>query len=176
MACPPTFLSCSASIFSILCLAVSPLALPRGWLSAWALADVSVAAGHTDRSGLGSVLRDLVKPGDENLREMNKKLQNMLEEQLTKNMHLHKASVAYQSPHLSIQPPASPATHHLLVLPFTHPIHQPLLHFPILQSTYFCQFSCSLFPLSSHPLHSSIYTYIHPTLASAHCTICPSAP
>ncbi|XP_059535644.1 GRIP1-associated protein 1 isoform X4 [Myotis daubentonii] len=57
---------------------------------AWALADVSVAAGHTDRSGLGSVLRDLVKPGDENLREMNKKLQNMLEEQLTKNMHLHK--------------------------------------------------------------------------------------
>uniref|UniRef100_A0A994J772 GRIP1 associated protein 1 n=1 Tax=Homo sapiens TaxID=9606 RepID=A0A994J772_HUMAN len=46
--------------------------------------------GHTDRSGLGSVLRDLVKPGDENLREMNKKLQNMLEEQLTKNMHLHK--------------------------------------------------------------------------------------
>uniref|UniRef100_G3UF57 GRIP1 associated protein 1 n=1 Tax=Loxodonta africana TaxID=9785 RepID=G3UF57_LOXAF len=54
--------------------------------------DVSVAAGHTDRSGLGSVLRDLVKPGDENLREMNKKLRNMLEEQLTKNMHLHKAS------------------------------------------------------------------------------------
>ncbi|KAF3812811.1 hypothetical protein GH733_019174 [Mirounga leonina] len=63
--------------------------------------DVSVAAGHTDRSGLGSVLRDLVKPGDENLREMNKKLQNMLEEQLTKNMHLHKASVAYQPTHLS---------------------------------------------------------------------------
>uniref|UniRef100_A0A8C8JVK7 GRIP1-associated protein 1 n=1 Tax=Oncorhynchus tshawytscha TaxID=74940 RepID=A0A8C8JVK7_ONCTS len=42
--------------------------------------------------GLGSVLRDLVKPGDENLREMNKKLQNMLEEQLTKNMHLQKSS------------------------------------------------------------------------------------
>uniref|UniRef100_A0A8C2W918 GRIP1 associated protein 1 n=1 Tax=Cyclopterus lumpus TaxID=8103 RepID=A0A8C2W918_CYCLU len=42
------------------------------------------------RGGLGSVLRDLVKPGDENLREMNKKLQNMLEEQLTKNMHLQK--------------------------------------------------------------------------------------
>ncbi|XP_068964307.1 GRIP1-associated protein 1 isoform X3 [Petaurus breviceps papuanus] len=52
--------------------------------------DVSGPSGHTDRSGLGSVLRDLVKPGDENLREMNKKLQNMLEEQLTKNMHLHK--------------------------------------------------------------------------------------
>ncbi|KAF3861013.1 hypothetical protein F7725_001268 [Dissostichus mawsoni] len=43
-----------------------------------------------ERGGLGSVLRDLVKPGDENLREMNKKLQNMLEEQLTKNMHLQK--------------------------------------------------------------------------------------
>ncbi|XP_007507762.1 GRIP1-associated protein 1 isoform X6 [Monodelphis domestica] len=52
--------------------------------------DVSGPSGHTDRSGLGSVLRDLVKPGDENLREMNKKLQNMLEEQLTKNLHLHK--------------------------------------------------------------------------------------
>ncbi|XP_072305535.1 GRIP1-associated protein 1 isoform X3 [Eucyclogobius newberryi] len=45
---------------------------------------------HTDRGKLGSVLRDLVKPGDDNLREMNKKLQNMLEEQLTKNMHLQK--------------------------------------------------------------------------------------
>ncbi|XP_063135819.1 GRIP1-associated protein 1 isoform X19 [Rattus norvegicus] len=66
--------------------------------------DVSVAAGHTDRSGLGSVLRDLVKPGDENLREMNKKLQNMLEEQLTKNMHLHKASVDHQTAHPSLQP------------------------------------------------------------------------
>lgn len=43
-----------------------------------------------ERGSLGSVLRDLVKPGDENLREMNKKLQNMLEEQLTKNMHLQK--------------------------------------------------------------------------------------
>uniref|UniRef100_A0A3B4EZC1 GRIP1 associated protein 1 n=1 Tax=Pundamilia nyererei TaxID=303518 RepID=A0A3B4EZC1_9CICH len=43
-----------------------------------------------DRGGLGSVLRELVKPGDENLREMNKKLQHMLEEQLTKNMHLQK--------------------------------------------------------------------------------------
>ncbi|XP_054624025.1 GRIP1-associated protein 1 isoform X4 [Dunckerocampus dactyliophorus] len=43
-----------------------------------------------DRGGLGSVLRDLVKSGDENVREMNKKLQNMLEEQLTKNMHLQK--------------------------------------------------------------------------------------
>ncbi|KAE8581862.1 hypothetical protein XENTR_v10019849 [Xenopus tropicalis] len=52
--------------------------------------DVSAAHGQVDRSSLGSVLRDLVKPGDENLREMNKKLQNMLEEQLTKNMHLQK--------------------------------------------------------------------------------------
>ncbi|KAJ0036549.1 hypothetical protein NQD34_005226 [Periophthalmus magnuspinnatus] len=48
------------------------------------------SAPHTDRGKLGSVLRDLVKPGDDNLREMNKKLQNMLEEQLTKNMHLQK--------------------------------------------------------------------------------------
>lgn len=61
-------------------------------------ADVSASAagGHSaspgDRGGLGSVLRDLVKPGDENLREMNKKLQNMLEEQLTKNMHLQKVA------------------------------------------------------------------------------------
>ncbi|XP_036389150.1 GRIP1-associated protein 1 isoform X1 [Megalops cyprinoides] len=51
----------------------------------------SVSHGSAmERGGLGSVLRDLVKPGDENLREMNKKLQNMLEEQLTKNMHLQK--------------------------------------------------------------------------------------
>ncbi|XP_035999450.1 GRIP1-associated protein 1 isoform X2 [Fundulus heteroclitus] len=54
----------------------------------------SVLGAHggfqAERGGLGSVLRDLVKPGDENLREMNKKLQNMLEEQLTKNMHLQK--------------------------------------------------------------------------------------
>ncbi|KAH0628895.1 hypothetical protein JD844_010515 [Phrynosoma platyrhinos] len=52
--------------------------------------NVSGAHGQVDRSSLSSVLRDLVKPGDENLREMNKKLQNMLEEQLTKNMHLQK--------------------------------------------------------------------------------------
>ncbi|CAH2317134.1 Hypothetical predicted protein [Pelobates cultripes] len=52
--------------------------------------DVSAAHGQLDRSSISSVLRDLVKPGDENLREMNKKLQNMLEEQLTKNMHLQK--------------------------------------------------------------------------------------
>ncbi|XP_017323761.1 GRIP1-associated protein 1 isoform X2 [Ictalurus punctatus] len=50
----------------------------------------SHAAHQGERGGLSSVLRDLVKPGDENLREMNKKLQNMLEEQLTKNMHLQK--------------------------------------------------------------------------------------
>ncbi|XP_060678389.1 GRIP1-associated protein 1 [Hemiscyllium ocellatum] len=53
--------------------------------------DVTVPHGGSDRgSGLGSVLRDLVKPGDENVREMNKKLQNMLEEHITKNMHLQK--------------------------------------------------------------------------------------
>ncbi|XP_067408462.1 GRIP1-associated protein 1 isoform X2 [Emydura macquarii macquarii] len=52
--------------------------------------DVSAAHGPLERGGLASVLRDLVKPGDENLREMNKKLQNLLEEQLTKNLHLQK--------------------------------------------------------------------------------------
>uniref|UniRef100_A0A8D3CYS6 GRIP1 associated protein 1 n=1 Tax=Scophthalmus maximus TaxID=52904 RepID=A0A8D3CYS6_SCOMX len=52
--------------------------------------EVSGVGFQGDRGGLGSVLRDLVKPGDENLREMNKKLQNMLEEQLTKNMHMQK--------------------------------------------------------------------------------------
>ena len=93
-----------------------------------------MAAGHTDRSGLGSVLRDLVKPGDENLREMNKKLQNMLEEQLTKNMHLHKASLACQpTPLSSHTAPGSSASS-----PFTYPIHRVLLppHLPIIQSTY----------------------------------------
>lgn len=107
----PSLLVCSLFSSSVLWLCpVFPTptpALPRGRCSAWTLADVSVAAGHTDRSGLGSVLRDLVKPGDENLREMNKKLQNMLEEQLTKNMHLHKASVDHQPAHPSLQPPAS---------------------------------------------------------------------
>ncbi|XP_051758920.1 GRIP1-associated protein 1 isoform X3 [Ctenopharyngodon idella] len=49
-----------------------------------------VHGAQGERGSLSSVLRDLVKPGDENLREMNKKLQNMLEEQLTKNMHLQK--------------------------------------------------------------------------------------
>uniref|UniRef100_A0A9J7XDL7 GRIP1 associated protein 1 n=1 Tax=Cyprinus carpio carpio TaxID=630221 RepID=A0A9J7XDL7_CYPCA len=53
-----------------------------------------------ERGGLSSVLRDLVKPGDENLREMNKKLQNMLEEQLTKNMHLQKVKTEGQPLHL----------------------------------------------------------------------------
>ncbi|XP_050783177.1 GRIP1-associated protein 1 isoform X4 [Gopherus flavomarginatus] len=52
--------------------------------------DVSAPHGPLERGGLGSVLRDLVKPGDDSLREMNKKLQNLLEEQLTKNLHLQK--------------------------------------------------------------------------------------
>uniref|UniRef100_UPI00398EB5B1 GRIP1-associated protein 1-like isoform X2 n=1 Tax=Pristiophorus japonicus TaxID=55135 RepID=UPI00398EB5B1 len=60
--------------------------------------DVSVGHGQADRSSLGSVLRDLVKPGDENVREMNKKLQNMLEEQLTKNMHLQKITRGCPTP------------------------------------------------------------------------------
>lgn len=40
-----------------------------------------------------------MKPGDENLREMNKKLQNMLEEQLTKNMHLQKVTRTHTHTH-----------------------------------------------------------------------------
>lgn len=118
----PSLPACCVGLLSPLALPTLPCSLlpprlcrGRGWCSAWTLADVSVAAGHTDRSGLGSVLRDLVKPGDENLREMNKKLQNMLEEQLTKNMHLHKASVDYQPAHLSLQPPASLPTQSLTV-------------------------------------------------------------
>ncbi|XP_066566022.1 GRIP1-associated protein 1 isoform X2 [Amia ocellicauda] len=65
--------------------------------------------GQQERSGLGSVLRDLVKPGDENLREMNKKLQNMLEEQLTKNMHLQKdlEVLSQEIVRLSKEPPTS---------------------------------------------------------------------
>lgn len=59
----------------------------------------AAGASQGDRGGLGSVLRDLVKPGDENLREMNKKLQNMLEEQLTKNMHLQKVTCAHTQTH-----------------------------------------------------------------------------
>uniref|UniRef100_A0AAR2JV82 GRIP1 associated protein 1 n=1 Tax=Pygocentrus nattereri TaxID=42514 RepID=A0AAR2JV82_PYGNA len=56
----------------------------------------AATTGHqAERGGLSSVLRDLVKPGDENLREMNKKLQNMLEEQLTKNMHLQKVGEVF---------------------------------------------------------------------------------
>ncbi|XP_041712995.1 GRIP1-associated protein 1 isoform X1 [Coregonus clupeaformis] len=63
--------------------------IARGAHGAAAVAHhVGQVGGHGH--GLGSVLRDLVKPGDDNLREMNKKLQNMLEEQLTKNMHLQK--------------------------------------------------------------------------------------
>lgn len=64
-------------------------------------------AAQVDRGGLGSVLRDLVKSGDENLREMNKKLQNMLEEQLTKNMHLHKVKIQRARANVSIQRRAS---------------------------------------------------------------------
>uniref|UniRef100_A0A4W2FHA0 GRIP1 associated protein 1 n=1 Tax=Bos indicus x Bos taurus TaxID=30522 RepID=A0A4W2FHA0_BOBOX len=134
--------------------------------------DVSVAAGHTDRSGLGSVLRDLVKPGDENLREMNKKLQNMLEEQLTKNMHLHKASVAYQpTPLSSHTAPGSSASS-----PFTYPIHCVLLppHLPIIQSTY--SLSVLIFHSSFCPcIHALIqsYTFSHSPISPP--TICPSA-
>ena len=42
-----------------------------------------------EKMSLKKVL-DIVKPDDAGLRDMNKKLQNMLEETLTKNMHLQK--------------------------------------------------------------------------------------
>lgn len=137
---PFSLLSCLLSVFLFSPLVLPSLppppptpALPRGWCSGWTLADVSVAAGHTDRSGLGSVLRDLVKPGDENLREMNKKLQNMLEEQLTKNMHLHKASVDHQPAHPSLQSPAFLPTQSLTVsfqLALVPPQLPPSSHLP----------------------------------------------
>ncbi|KAI5095401.1 GRIP1-associated protein 1 [Silurus meridionalis] len=106
-------------------------------------------AGHQgERGGLGSVLRDLVKPGDENLREMNKKLQNMLEEQLTKNMHLQKdlemlsqeivrlskgtdpdpKTTALTSHYQILHPPQHPAStttsgvHHDITHPPQHPV------------------------------------------------------
>lgn len=90
----------------------------------------SVAGGYGssqgDRGGLGSVLRDLVKPGDENLREMNKKLQNMLEEQLTKNMHLQKV-------------PPSPHRH-----THTHPAAALIWQINWTQSVFLCRtWSCS---------------------------------
>ncbi|XP_016127153.1 GRIP1-associated protein 1 [Sinocyclocheilus grahami] len=62
-----------------------------------------------ERGGLSSVLRDLVKPGDENLREMNKKLQNMLEEQLTKNMHLQKDLEVLSQEIMHLSKDATPA-------------------------------------------------------------------
>ncbi|XP_018414703.1 PREDICTED: GRIP1-associated protein 1 [Nanorana parkeri] len=73
--------------------------------------DVSTTHGQVDRSSLGSVLRDLVKPGDENLREMNKKLQNMLEEQLTKNMHLQKDLEALSQEIVRLSKECVPAAH-----------------------------------------------------------------
>ena len=144
---------------------------PRGWFLAWVLADVSVAAGHTDRSGLGSVLRDLVKPGDENLREMNKKLQNMLEEQLTKNMHLHKASVAYQPTSLSSDTaPGSSASS-----PFTYSIHHVLLPpcLPIIQLMYLL--SVLVVHSSFCPFYPCTHPVIHIQPLSHQPTICPSA-
>uniref|UniRef100_A0A8C4QUW1 GRIP1 associated protein 1 n=1 Tax=Eptatretus burgeri TaxID=7764 RepID=A0A8C4QUW1_EPTBU len=52
--------------------------------------DVGSTHTHSDRPTFVSVFRDLVKTGDEGVKDMNKKLQHLLEEQLTKNMHLQK--------------------------------------------------------------------------------------
>ncbi|XP_077696263.1 LOW QUALITY PROTEIN: GRIP1-associated protein 1 [Eretmochelys imbricata] len=92
--------------------------------------DVSAAHGPLDRSTLGSVLRDLVKPGDENLREMNKKLQNLLEEQLTKNMHLQKhlevlsQEIVRLSKECVPPPPRPPPPVLTLAGPADPPLHQ----------------------------------------------------
>ena len=47
---------------------------------------------HDDKISLKKVLDLVNKSDDQGLRDMNKKLQNMLEETLTKNMHLQKVS------------------------------------------------------------------------------------
>ena len=47
---------------------------------------------HEDKNSLNRIL-DIIKKGDDQeLKEMNKKLQRMLEETLTKNMHLQQVS------------------------------------------------------------------------------------
>ena len=47
---------------------------------------------HDDKISLKKVLDLVNKNDDQGLKDMNKKLQNMLEETLTKNMHLQKVS------------------------------------------------------------------------------------
>lgn len=47
-----------------------------------------------DKLSLKKVLDLVNKSDDQGLRDMNKKLQNMLEETLTKNMHLQKVGFA----------------------------------------------------------------------------------
>ena len=46
----------------------------------------------TEKITLRRVMDFVKEKGDDNAREMNKKLQHMLEETLTKNMHLQKVS------------------------------------------------------------------------------------
>jgi hypothetical protein len=48
---------------------------------------------HDDKLTLKKVIDLVNKHEDQNLKEMNRKLQNMLEETLTKNMHLQEVSV-----------------------------------------------------------------------------------
>lgn len=157
---PVSLFSCSVSVRS----------WPRGWFSAWVLADVSVAAGHRPQRAGQCPERPSGKPGDENLREMNKKLQNMLEEQLTKNMHLHEgASVAYQ--------PHSVQLHTALAgsasSPFTYPVSTRCSfpsssHHPVNVLTL--SFSLSLFLLSLYPCN------LHPVIhISSHSPISPPA-
>lgn len=56
------------------------------------LVDHTVASPVNEKMTLKRVVDFVKDRGDENLREINRKLQRMLEETLTKNMHLQKVS------------------------------------------------------------------------------------
>ena len=49
-----------------------------------------------EKMTLKRVMDFVIDRGDENLREINKKLQRIVEETLTKNMHLQGVSVVYR--------------------------------------------------------------------------------
>ena len=53
---------------------------------------------HEDKISLKKVLDLVNKNDDQGLRDMNKKLQHMLEETLTKNMHLQQVNLSSYTP------------------------------------------------------------------------------
>ncbi len=60
---------------------------------------VSAQPSHSpsqEKISLKNVMEFVKLKPDENQREMNKKLQHMLEETLTKNMHLQQVGLGYQ--------------------------------------------------------------------------------